>query len=501
MIPSVSRPRIRTLVLASLLVAVPAAARAQTPLAAPSAAARQEAAERFDRGVKLFNQGDNSGALVEFKRAFELTADPLLLFNIGLVYAEQRRPVDAVDALDRLLGSPAKLSPDQRAKAERVRGEQAAFIAFIEVTTTVPAVIDVDGVEVGRTPLVGRLRIPSGTHQVGAVAAGYAPSHKAIDIAGGETQKLAFELVPGEAALGHVGIHSALPGAEVFIDGKPVSGVKTPLRSTLALAPGEHQIELRRDGYRPASQMVRIDLGSTADIKLEPQLDPLAAERVGGKLRVEANQPDAVVSVDGQPPVAASDALRLPAGPHHLVVTSAGFQSAELDVDVQPNATASADVRLQPTLETRQAYQSHVESRRIWGWVLTVGGAVVTGTGVGLVLVGHSKLNDANANLATVQKSMVRFGMGICDPAMQIDVNGCSAMLDDANNRVSNAKLLTNIGYVTGAVGLAGVVVGTVLLLTGDDADHYERAPGSARVGLNGWTGPNGGGLLLSGRF
>ncbi len=501
MIAPVSRSSIRVFVLVSLLTAVPAVARAQAPAPAPSAVARQEAAERFDRGVRLFNQGDNSGALVEFKRAFELTSDPLLLFNIGLVYAEQRRPVDAVDALDRLLGSPAKLSPDQRAKAERVRSEQAAYIAFIEVTTTVPAVIDVDGVEVGRTPLVGRLRIPSGTHQVGAVAAGYAPSHKAVDIAGGETQKLTFELVPGEAALGHVGIHSALPGAEVFIDGKPVAGVKTPLRSTLALAPGEHQIELRRDGYRPASQMVRIDLGSTADIKLDPELDPLAAERVGGKLRVDAGQPDAVVSVDGQPPVATGDALRIPAGPHHLVVTCAGFQAAELDVDVQPSATASADVHLQPTLETRQAYQSHVESRRIWGWTLTGIGAAATITGVVLVLTGRSALNDANTNLATVQKSMVRFGMGICDPANQIDIPSCQAMLDDANNKVSNAKLRINIGYVTGGVGIAGVVVGTVLLLTGDESSRYERTPGLAHLGLRGWTAPDGGGLLVSGRF
>jgi hypothetical protein len=483
--------------LAALAVATTAVAQAAPAPVSP--AARQEAAERFDRGLRLFNQGENAGALVEFKRAYELTSDPLLLFNIGLVYAEQKRPVDAVDALDRLLSSPARLTADQRGKAERVRAEQAAFIAFVEVTSSVPAVVDVDGIEVARTPLVGRVRIPSGTHQIGAVAPGYAPSHRSIDIAGGETQKIAFDLVPGEAALGHVGIHTSLPGAEVFVDGKPVPG-QTPLRSTLAVTPGTHQIELRREGYRSAAQLVRIDLGAVAEIKLEPELDPLASERVSGKLQVAPSEPDAVVSVDGQPAVSTRDPLRLPVGPHHLVVSAVGFQSAELDAGVTQGSTETVRVQLDPTLETRQAYYEHIHNRRLVGWITGGVGVIAAVTGVALVITGRSARDDANANLASVQQSMVRFGNGICDPAKQIDVTGCQSMLDDANNRVSNANLRITLGYVTGGVGIAAVVTGAVLLLTGDDPGRYEHG-GVARAALSGWTTGSGGGLLFSGRF
>jgi len=483
------------------LAAVTTRARAETP-AAVSPAARQEAAERFDRGLKLFNQGENAGALVEFKRAYELTSDPLLLFNIGLVYAEQKRPVDAVDALDRLLGSPARLTADQRAKAERVRAEQAASIAFIEVATSTPSVIDVDGVEVARTPLVGRLRIASGTHQIGAVAPGYAPSHRSIDIAGGETQKVSFELVPGDAALGHLGIRTSLPGADVFVDGKPVPG-KTPLPSTLAVAPGEHQIELRRDGYRPASQAVRIDVGSVAEIKLEPELDQPAAERIGGKLQVTPSEADAVVSVDGQPAVGTGDPLRLPAGPHHLVVTCAGFQAAELDTDVAQGSTQTVRVHLDPTLETRQSYLGHIHQRRVWGWTVGAVGAAATVAGVVLVVTGRSALNDANANLAAVNKAAVQFGGGVCDPATYLNPTqtvACDSMAEDAANRVNNANLRITLGYVTGGVGVAAVVVGAVLLLTGDDPGRYERA-GLERPIVTGWTTGSGGGLLFTGRF
>ena len=472
-------------------------ARAQTAPVSP--AARQEAAERFDRGLRLFNQGENAGALVEFKRAYELTSDPLLLFNIGLVYAEQKRPVDAVDALDRLLASPAKLTSEQRAKAQRVRGEQAAFIAFLEVATAVPAVIDVDGIEIGRTPMAGSARIAAGTHQIGAVAPGYAPSHRSIDIAGGETQKISFDLVPGEAALGHVAIHSSLPGAEVLVDGKPVPG-KTPLPSTLAVAPGEHRIEVRRDGYRPAAQVVRIDLGSVADLRLEPELDPLSAERIAGQLQVAPSEPGAAVSVDGLAATSTSAALRLPAGPHHLVVSCAGFRSAELEADVAPGSTQTVRVQLDPTLETRDAYVARIHQRRIIGWTVGAAGAAATITGVVLVLTGHSALDDANANLSSVQQSMVRHGGGVCDPATYVDPVACQAILDDANNRVSNARLRMTIGYVTGGVGIAGLVAGTVLLLTGDDPARYERA-GLARAAVTGWTTGSGGGLLFTKRF
>jgi Flp pilus assembly protein TadD len=72
-----------------------------------AADAQKEAADRFDRGLRLFNEGDNAGALLEFKRAHELSGERSILINVGLVYAELGRPVDAVDALDRALAQPA----------------------------------------------------------------------------------------------------------------------------------------------------------------------------------------------------------------------------------------------------------------------------------------------------------------------------------------------------------------------------------------------------------
>jgi tetratricopeptide (TPR) repeat protein len=65
--------------------------------------ARNEARERFSRGLNLFENGDNGGALAEFKRANELIPNRLVLFNIGLVYAAMDRPLEAAGTLEKVI--------------------------------------------------------------------------------------------------------------------------------------------------------------------------------------------------------------------------------------------------------------------------------------------------------------------------------------------------------------------------------------------------------------
>src|SRR6185295_6756559 len=61
-----------------------------------------------------------------------------------------------------------------------------------------PAAIEVDGIEVARAPLARTLHVARGNHVVAAVTSGYRPLRRPIDIAGGETQMLSFDLVPTE---------------------------------------------------------------------------------------------------------------------------------------------------------------------------------------------------------------------------------------------------------------------------------------------------------------
>src|SRR5262249_52833848 len=65
------------------------------PAAPPQDPTRAEAAERFDRAIRLVNDGDLTSALAEFQRAYALVPAVIVLYNVGLVYAALNRPVEA----------------------------------------------------------------------------------------------------------------------------------------------------------------------------------------------------------------------------------------------------------------------------------------------------------------------------------------------------------------------------------------------------------------------
>jgi hypothetical protein len=191
----------RSLLLTAALAALLAAGGARASAAPPSPAAKQEAAERFDRGIRFYDEGNPAAALAEFNRAFELTSDPKILYNMALIYADLRRSVDAVTALERLGEGTAGLSPEQRQNAAELHRQHSGLVARVTVKTSVPAVIQVDGVEVGRTPLVRPFLVAPGTHLVGATAAGFtAPPQQRLDVAGGESRVVTFELAAPAAA-------------------------------------------------------------------------------------------------------------------------------------------------------------------------------------------------------------------------------------------------------------------------------------------------------------
>src|SRR5215470_5421804 len=72
----------RSLLLTALLVSVSAGADNRPP----DAAALAEAKKHFAAGEKLFGAGDLRGAVEELKEAYRLSRNPLLLYNIGVVY-------------------------------------------------------------------------------------------------------------------------------------------------------------------------------------------------------------------------------------------------------------------------------------------------------------------------------------------------------------------------------------------------------------------------------
>jgi hypothetical protein len=481
----------------SAALALPAVAAAQ-----PSDAARAEARERFDRGLRLFNQADNEGALAEFLRAYELVPHPLVLYNLGLVYSAVGRPVQALEAFDKLLANPAGLEADKLARVRDERARQAGSIAELEVVTNVPgAIVEVDGVEVARTPLGGPLRIASGHRVIGLMASGYSPSRKAVTVAGQTRTRLEFELIPQAAQLAHLSVATRIPGFEVLIDGERAG--TTPLPASLALAPGSHKVALRRPGYVSVERVVELGPGSTGTLDLEPAVDATALATEGGELVLQISEPGAVVFVNGESRGPYTTPLRLPPGEHVLRVERGEFLPFQRPVTVNKGSSTLVRIELEPTPEKRQQYRSGNQRQRTWGWIAVGAGSAIGLGGGGFLLWNQGEKNDAkdafDAEAAKHEEG------GECDPDGLQDQE-CEVALRQALEDLDEKRKRDAFGWVGVGVGAAALGTGVVLLLTSDDPDRYEPRPESdvfGRVELwpRAWVSPGGGGVGMVGRF
>jgi hypothetical protein len=468
----------------------------------PSLAAdpHKDAADRFDRGLRLFNDGDNAGAMLEFKRAYELSGERSILVNVGLVYAEMGRPVDAVAALDQVLQQPSGISEAQLGQARRVRDELAARIGRLLVTTNVPAQIEIDNLAVGRSPMGAPISVSSGIRLLGVVAPGHVPIRQEVSVTGGQQTDVAIELLPLQGALANLVVRCILPGADVLVDGKLVG--RTPLPASIPLAPGSHEVGLRRPGYRAAPQTITLADGSTGEITLEPVEIAKEADLVNGHVSLDINQPDATVVVDGIPHTGFRNGLSLPAGPHRLSVSRTGFMPLERELTVEKDQPKTLRIQLQPTEETRAAHVHRVSAQRRNAWITIGAGTVVAGVGAYLIVLSQHNQSDADAKFKEWAPKVAKGGA--CDKSTNqvsaADYQACTDGVNAANSLQDKATRLKWIGWSTAGVGAAALVTGVILRLVADDMDDIKVAA-APRLQPYAWTLPTGGGLGLGGSF
>ena len=494
--------------MAELRWSLAALALALSTLASPRDAIAQsektktEARERFDRGLTLFNQGDDSGALAEFQRAYELIPHPLVLYNLALVYSAMRRPVDASDALGKLLEAPGSLDAQRLETARRMRAEQLARVGEIQIASNVEgAAIEVDGVEIGRTPAARPVRVASGSHIVGLVARGYLPSRRAVSVAGGARTEARFELVKAEASFAQLVLKTRLLDGEVWMDGHLVG--RTPLAAPLAVEPGRHDVELRRAGYVTKKQSVELGPAARGEITLEPSVDPAALASQGGLLALDISERQSVVFIDGEPQGTYARPLRLPLGRHRLRIERANFFPFERDVEVA-HGTTSVEVDLQPTPEYRASYVGGATSQRTWGWVSVGGGGLIALGSIGFLIWNAGEETDAEARFDKWYVSNLEGSGTECDPTLSGPRDACLVEVDLALENLESVRSREKFGWIGLGVGAVAAGFGTFLLLSGNDPDRYEPKPESDVFGTitpRVWFANRQAGIGVSGTF
>jgi TonB family protein len=173
--------------------------------------------------------------------------------------------LSAVAATVALRRSPAPQPPAEGLPSVQTGGIEIA-------TEPVGAQVWVDNAEAGKSPLA-LAGVRPGRHAIRVALPGFSSAELALDVpAGTFGVPLRFTLQPVSAILQ---VHSDPEGAEVLIDGQPRG--TTPLEG-LSLPPGEHGVQLTRNGFAPWVQTVQARAGGRIPLLGRLQAQPSAAK-------------------------------------------------------------------------------------------------------------------------------------------------------------------------------------------------------------------------------
>lgn len=197
--------------------------------ARPSESQVKEAGKHFARGVQLFGEADYRAALVEFRRAYEIAPNAAVLYNLGQTYYQLQNYAAALTALDRYLNeSPATAT--HRAEVEKTIETLRARVGKVQITTDVPdAEVTIDDELVGKTPFDQPILVSIGRRKITAIHAGRTADTRFVDVAAGDTVKLALSLPdPNGSAAGPAGApvaDSSLRRHDLILPGWIATGV------------------------------------------------------------------------------------------------------------------------------------------------------------------------------------------------------------------------------------------------------------------------------------
>jgi PEGA domain len=161
-----------------------------------------EARTRYERAVKLYEDGAYDAALAEFTRAYELNPSYKVLYNVGQVRVAVQDYAGALEAFQQYLREGGGKISESRSEA--VRKELAKLeqrVARITVVTDINgAEVLVDDTLVGSAPLGSAVLVNSGARRVTVRHPEHLSQTQRVSLAGGENRKVTLLLTPRATA-------------------------------------------------------------------------------------------------------------------------------------------------------------------------------------------------------------------------------------------------------------------------------------------------------------
>jgi hypothetical protein len=125
--------------------------------------------------------GDREGALRALERAFEISGDPLIQYDLGRVRQSLGRLAEAIEAFDRFVAEAPAAPRLYRQDAQRRSAELRRQVRMVEIRSDVRgAGVTIDGRRVGQTPLPRLVPVDPGAHRVRLDKVGYDPFERVL---------------------------------------------------------------------------------------------------------------------------------------------------------------------------------------------------------------------------------------------------------------------------------------------------------------------------------
>jgi hypothetical protein len=242
-----------------------------TPAAAasPSGEVTGAAKVAYDAAMVLYADGDFTGALLGFQRAYDLSDSPNLLWNMALCEKKLSHYARAIRLLERYqIEGGERLTDKDRAGAAFLSEKMKSFVSTLRVTVNEPgASVLVDDEVVGTTPLAKPLLIDMGLRRVRVVKKRFVTFDERRQVVGGIEVTINVRLEE-ERHDGRLLVIAAKDD-QIWLDGKPMARG----RFDGTVASGGHSLRVTAAGMKPyqAEIIVQEDRVRTLQVTLEPE--------------------------------------------------------------------------------------------------------------------------------------------------------------------------------------------------------------------------------------
>src|SRR3569623_320318 len=243
------------------------------PSTPPIPAYLVEARLHFQQGVALFRDQNFDAALAEFRGAYGISGEPVVLYNVGLTFKALFRYAEAIDVLERYLAESAAhghpVAKERRAEVETLVNEMRSLLADVTVVLSpAEATLHIDG-RPTTLGVDGGVKLPAGTHVLEASAPDHVSARREITVVAGTPQSVPLEL----AAVPHTGnvpINASQIGAHIAVDGRDLGA--SPV--TVELGAGGHQVVVTAPGYMPGRSELAVAPGQSRTVTIVLEMPP-----------------------------------------------------------------------------------------------------------------------------------------------------------------------------------------------------------------------------------